>query len=96
MNLFRKIIFWTHLPLGVTAGLVIFIMSVTGVLLTYEKQIVAWADKRSQRVAPPSAESSRLPLETLLAKVREARPDVPLATVTLRAEADDTGQPLYR
>jgi uncharacterized iron-regulated membrane protein len=88
MNRFRKIIFWCHLPVGVTAGVVIFIMSVTGVLLTYEKQIIAWADKRTYRVAPPSAESSRLPLDTLLAKVREARPEASLSTVTLRADAD--------
>jgi uncharacterized iron-regulated membrane protein len=88
MNRFRKIIFWCHLPVGVTAGVVIFIMSVTGVLLTYEKQIIAWADKRSYRVSRPSAESARLPLDTLLAKVREARPEASLSTVTLRADAD--------
>jgi uncharacterized iron-regulated membrane protein len=88
MNGFRKIIFWCHLPVGVTAGLVIFVMSVTGVLLAYEKQIIAWADKRSYRVARPSAESARLPLDALLAKVREARPEVSLSTVTLRADAD--------
>jgi uncharacterized iron-regulated membrane protein len=88
MNRFRKIIFWCHLPVGVTAGVVIFIMSFTGVLLTYEKQIIAWADKRSYRVARPSAESARLPLETLLAKVREARPDASPSTVTLRADVD--------
>jgi uncharacterized iron-regulated membrane protein len=87
MNRFRKIIFWCHLPVGVTAGIVILIMSVTGALLAYEKQIIAWADKRNYRVTPPSGESARLPLEVLLAKVREARPDLPLSTVTLRSEA---------
>src|SRR5262245_34277808 len=88
MNRFRKIIFWCNLPVGVTAGIVILIMSVTAALLTYEKQIVAWADKRNYRVTPPSGESSRLPLDVLLAKVREARPDLSLSTVTLRSEAD--------
>jgi uncharacterized iron-regulated membrane protein len=42
----RKIIFWCHLPVGVIAGLVIFTMCVTGVLLSFEKQITAWADTR--------------------------------------------------
>jgi uncharacterized iron-regulated membrane protein len=88
MNRFRKIIFWCHLPVGVATGVVIFVMSVTGVLLAYEKQIIAWADKRSYRVARPSAESARLPLDALLAKVREARPEASLSTVTLRADAD--------
>ena len=52
----RKVLFWCHLAAGVTAGVVILIMSVTGALLTYEKQIIAWADTRHYAVAPPSAE----------------------------------------
>lgn len=35
----KKIIFWSHLIVGVCAGLVILSLSVTGVLLTYEQQI---------------------------------------------------------
>lgn len=41
----RRAVFWTHLTVGVIAGLVILMMSVTGVILTYERQIVAWIDK---------------------------------------------------
>lgn len=37
----RKLLFWLHLSVGVVAGLVILVMSVTGVLLTYEKQLLA-------------------------------------------------------
>ena len=37
---FRKIIFWSHLVAGVAAGLFILLMSVTGILLTYEKNMV--------------------------------------------------------
>lgn len=88
MNRFRKIVFWCHLPVGVAAGLVILIMSITGALLSYEKQIVAWADKRTYRVAPPAAGAARLPLDLLLAKVHEARPELSLSTVTLRSEPD--------
>ncbi len=36
----RKIIFWLHLIAGVVAGIFIFLMAVTGTLLTYERQIV--------------------------------------------------------
>ncbi len=86
MKLFRKIIFWCHLPVGVIAGLVILMMSVTGVLLTYERQITSWADTRSYQVSPPSPAAARLPVETLLAKVRETQPDAVPATITLRAE----------
>ena len=43
--MFRKVFFWSHLVSGVLAGLVILMMSVTGVLLTYERQILAWAEQ---------------------------------------------------
>jgi hypothetical protein len=77
---------WSHLLTGVTAGLVILIMSVTGLLLTYERQITWWADTRSYQVTPPTPAAPRLPIDTLLAKAGEARPNVALTTVTLRAE----------
>lgn len=90
MKLFRKILFWCHLTVGVTAGMIILIMSVTGVLLTYEKQIIAWADTRNYQILPPTG-ATRLPIETLLAKVREAEPGATINTVTLRA---DTSKPV--
>lgn len=85
MGRIRKVIFWSHLATGVLAAAVVFIMAVTGVLLTYEKQVVAWADARGYSVAAaPGAE--RLPVETLVARVRESRDEVP-TSVTLRADA---------
>ncbi|TXS95976.1 PepSY domain-containing protein [Parahaliea maris] len=44
---FKRIIFWSHLIAGVTAGLVVLSLSLTGVLLTYERQIVSWLDRTS-------------------------------------------------
>ena len=51
----RPIVFWSHLVAGVTAGIVILMMSVTGVLLTYERQIVAWME--DSYVAEPDSDS---------------------------------------
>src|SRR5262245_39009876 len=87
MKLFRKVLFWCHLTVGVIAGLVILVMSATGVALTYERQIAYWADTRDYRVASPSPNASRLSVETLLAKAREAQPDTSITTVSLRAGA---------
>jgi uncharacterized iron-regulated membrane protein len=85
MKRLRKIIFWCHLPVGVLAGIVILIMSVTGVLLAYEKQITSWADTRGYRSAPPTSETRHLPVETLVAKAREARGTNPTA-ITLKSD----------
>jgi uncharacterized iron-regulated membrane protein len=86
MKSFRSVIFWIHLAAGVTAGIVILIMSVTGVALTYEKQMVEWADRRAW-TAPSPVDARHLPPETLLAKAAAARPGTAPTGVTLRADA---------
>jgi len=73
---------------GLAAGLVIFVMSVTGVLLMYQKQITRWADGIA--VQPPSASAERLPVETLLGKVTEketAKPTAITLSIDPRAPA---------
>src|SRR5918994_1705513 len=57
MNL-RKVVFWCHFIAGVTAGLVIFIMSFTGVILTYEPQIAEYAEWNARWVTPPSPDAN--------------------------------------
>lgn len=66
----RKTFFWLHLTAGVVAGIVILIMSFTGVLLMYEKQMVLWADTRG---LPPVAanKGDRVSTEALLSRARE-------------------------
>jgi uncharacterized iron-regulated membrane protein len=79
----RSILFWLHLPLGVLAGAVILIMSVTGVLLTYQRQITAWADTRGYRVEPAA---QRLSADALIAKLSESRPDLKPTALMIRSE----------
>ena len=76
-------LFWLHLVCGVAAGVVILIMSVTGVLLAYQRQITAWADTRGYHVEPAS---ERLTADAIVAKVRELRPDVSPTAVMVRSE----------
>jgi uncharacterized iron-regulated membrane protein len=85
MELFRKIIFWCHLTTGVIGGIIVLIMSVTGVLLMYEKQIILWADTRNYRAEPPSG-ATRLPVEALINRVQQSQPDAVPATITLRSD----------
>ena len=83
----RSLLFWPHLIAGVLAGLVILLMCVTGVLLTYERQLIAWADSgfTSVRSAPDAAP---LPVEELLARVGEQRSGLVPTAVTLRNDPE--------
>jgi len=82
--MFRKTVFWLHLICGVSTGLVVLMMSVTGVLLTYERQIIAWAGHEDY--APPGPAAARLPLEELLSVAKLQRPDFTPQTIMLRNE----------
>ena len=79
----RSIVFWLHLACGVIAGAVILIMSVTGVLLTYQRQITAWADVRGYEISPAA---QRLPVHTLIDRAAESRPDLAPSAVVIRSD----------
>ena len=80
----RRGLFWLHLAAALAAGIVILILSATGALLAYQRQITAWAD-RMPRVAAPAG-ACRLPLERLVAAagdeasavVLRSAPDAPV------------------
>ena len=80
----RSVLFWLHLACGVVAGIVIFIMSVTGALLTYQRQMTAWADMRGYWIEP-SEGAKRLPADAFLAKVTSAQPDLAPTAMVIRA-----------
>jgi uncharacterized iron-regulated membrane protein len=82
---FRSFIFWPHLVAGVLAGSIIFIMSVTGVLLTYEKQMLTWADG-SVRIQ--AANQSRLPIDELISRIRVAHSGALPSAITMSSAVD--------
>lgn len=78
----RKLVFWPHLIAGTIAGAVILMMSVTGVLLMYEKQMIAWADERQFTI---EAKAIRLPVDALVKAARETKGSNP-ASIMLRSD----------
>jgi len=85
MNAFRKLLFWSHLTAGVLAGLVILLMSATGVALAFERQILQWTDRDVRTVNATSSE--RLSISTLLEAIEKSQQQKP-ASLTFRPEAN--------
>ncbi len=83
MKLLRKIIFWCHLPLGIIAGLLILFMALTGSLIAFEKQIVDLAEQRTVTVP---ADQPRLSPQTLIAKVKEAKPNAKPSGLVIQSD----------
>lgn len=71
--MFRKFVFWSHLVIGISVGLVVFIMSATGVLLTYEKQIIEWDE--SLHSVQPQPEAKKITTDDVLEILRQKHPD---------------------
>lgn len=69
---FRKIVFWLHLVAGVVAGLVIALMSVTGVLLAFQPQILDAKRQPLRELAIPEG-AQRMPIEELVARAEAER-----------------------
>src|SRR6185295_2528089 len=87
MTSFRSLLFWLHLTAGVLAGLVVLVMSATGVALTYEKQVIEWADS-GLRSAPRAEGTRRLAPSELVQAAARYRPEMEATGVTLRSAAD--------
>lgn len=99
MTTFRKIIFWSHLACGLIAGVVIALMSATGVAIAFEHEILDWLDRDVARVTAPTGTQPK-PLAELQQTVAAQFPSFktstilvprdPSAAYTFRAGRDGT------
>lgn len=92
-SLFRRILFWTHLGSAVVAGVFIFVMSASGVLLAYERQMTEAAARRNHVEAPPGAVRMDADQLAQIARSMGANPSLvfqadPLAPVTVTGARD--------
>lgn len=76
----RKVVFWTHLVAGLTVGVVVVMMSATGVILTYQKQMQQWADRAHW--VEPSGEGVAS-LSDVLAAAQAYAPDANISSLTI-------------
>jgi uncharacterized iron-regulated membrane protein len=61
-------------------------MAVTGALLTFEPQIVEWAERDLWRATPPAPDSPRLSLATVVARAQERQAGERATTLSLRPD----------
>lgn len=87
----RTILFWLHLTAGVIAGAIIFLMSVTGVLLTYEKQMLHWADMRQLKIIKAPV-SSHLAADSLVQIASAQKAGATPITITFRSDSSSPAQ----
>jgi uncharacterized iron-regulated membrane protein len=85
VSMIRRVIFWAHLCIGVVAGIAVLIMSITGVLLAFERQVLQFAD-RDLRVVSASAGAPPRRLSEMLSTVSASAGSTP-SGVLIRPES---------
>lgn len=85
MKLFRKILFWFHLGVGVATGLIILLLATTGVVLAFQRQIVSFADISAVRDGRPQG-STPLSLDSTLAQLVQQGQNAPTELVLHRSQ----------
>ncbi|MBK8478891.1 MAG: PepSY domain-containing protein [Opitutaceae bacterium] len=81
----RRTLFWLHLVAGLIAGLVIAMLCFTGVVLAFEKQIIAFVGRETATASVP-ADPVRLSLDELASRARAAQPEARLTAITVRPD----------
>ncbi|TZF86173.1 PepSY domain-containing protein (plasmid) [Pedobacter sp. BS3] len=69
---FKKAVGKIHLWLGLASGLVVFIVSITGCIFAFQKEISEAVERDLFFIKPPSAQAQTLPLSTLLQRAEGA------------------------
>ncbi len=83
MRKFRQIVFWLHLCSGVLAGIFIFIMCVSGALLSFQSNIIAFAEREMRNVSTPSENAARLSVREIVERAQSAKPDAKPSAVAI-------------
>ena len=87
----RRILFQIHWALGITAGLVLMVMGVTGAMMSFEDEIMRAMSPGIVTVTPPPG-APRLSPDRLVEAIRRQRPDrgIAMLTVTASPRESDT------
>lgn len=75
MKQWRKAVFWIHLVSGLVTGGVVLIMSVTGILIAFEEEILEWIDHDVSRVSGVGEKSETLAILDLRERLVSSHPD---------------------
>ncbi len=82
---FRKLIFWVHLSMGITVGMMVLVIAGTGMMLAFKPQVLNMieGDLRFVAVEP---NIPRLSQQDLLQKARDIYPNIPIKKVVLKPD----------
>ncbi|MDQ8207193.1 PepSY-associated TM helix domain-containing protein [Coraliomargarita sp. SDUM461003] len=91
---FRRIIFWLHLIAGIFTGVLVAIMSFTGIAIAFEEEILQWVDR--DLIGHESDVSEVLELESLIQTAKEAHPELAIDLIQIPSDPHANYQAFVR
>ncbi|MEB6667682.1 sulfite reductase flavoprotein subunit alpha [Acinetobacter vivianii] len=82
--MFKKVFFQIHWFLGITAGLILSLMGVTGAIYSYEPQILKWINQDSYVVEV--AQSPKLTPAQLYQYFNQQQPEIEINSITIASD----------
>lgn len=82
--MFKKVFFQIHWFLGITAGLILSLMGVTGAIYSYEPQILKWINQDSYVVEV--AQTPKLTPAQLYQHFNQQQPEIEINSITIAAD----------
>lgn len=86
----KKTLFWFHLITGVSLGLVILSMCISGACLAFEPQLTQRSEHALQTIPLPASPTPRLKIEALLAAATAAHPDGSPSYISIKSDPSAT------
>jgi sulfite reductase (NADPH) flavoprotein alpha-component len=88
--LLRSALFQAHWLIGITAGIVLALVGVTGAMLSFEHQILDWLN-RDVRTVQPRTQGPLAP-SVLLERVRATHPDRRIMTIAVSSDPGESAR----
>ncbi|QER38800.1 hypothetical protein F2A31_03440 [Acinetobacter suaedae] len=82
--MFKKTLFQIHWFLGITAGLILSLMGITGAIYSYDQQILKWINKESYVVEV--ANTPKLTPAQLYQHFNQQQPEIEINSITIAAD----------
>lgn len=86
-SIFRKTVFWIHLVCGLIAGVMIAIMSITGIAIAFEEEILDWVDREVSHVVVPEG-AKVWSIDEMHQRLKIERPEFVASDVVVSSSAD--------
>ncbi len=87
--MFRKVLFWSHLSVGIAISVAVLIMSITGIIIAYEAQIEQWANRKADPVIIP-ADARALSADEMVARLESSGEiDWPIRRIELSSDPEE-------